>query len=206
MTRVFFETVAIGFAIAAPVGPIGILCIRRTLAGGIWHGIASGLGAATADGCYGSIIAFGLTALSTMLLDAGSILNVVGGLFLLYIGIKTMLTPVETDASDTTGISSNSLLVDYGSTFALTITNPLTILAFIGIFAGLGETAAGQSTAPLIIVLGVFTGSTLWWLLLSSGVSLLRSRITPGMMLWVNRVSGVVISLFALRILLGLFR
>ncbi|MEM7343968.1 MAG: LysE family transporter [Chloroflexota bacterium] len=199
------ESISIGFAIAAPVGPIGILCIRRTLERGLPHGLISGLGAATADAVYGSIIAFGLTALSTFLLNSGSVLNIVGGLFLLYIGINTLRASVDLTATTEETISTNTLFKAYTSTFVLTITNPLTILTFVGIFAGLGELTSGGSLNAIVIVLGVFLGSTLWWLLLSGSVNLFRSRVTAGAMGWVNRFSGIIITLFALRILLDIW-
>jgi threonine/homoserine/homoserine lactone efflux protein len=200
MTRLLIESIIIGLTIAAPVGPIGILCIRRTLVRGFLHGFISGLGAATADALYGSIIAFGLTALSSYLLNASLGLNIVGGLFLLYLGITTMRTPPTSGTSQTP--ASSTLLKDYLSTFALTVTNPMTILAFIGIFAGLGQSTNTNAHNPFIIVAGVFLGSALWWLLLNSSANLLRHRMTEDIMLWVNRISGLVITLFALNILL----
>lgn len=198
--RLLIESIIIGLTIAAPVGPIGILCIRRTLVRGFLHGFVSGLGAATADALYGSIIAFGLTALSSYLLDASLGLNIIGGLFLLYLGITTIRTPPTSTPSQTP--ASSTLLKDYLSTFALTVTNPMTILAFIGIFAGLGQATNTDTNNPFIIVAGVFLGSALWWLLLNSSANLFRQRMTENIMLWVNRISGLVITLFAINILL----
>ena len=192
----------IGFSIAAPVGPIGVLCIRRTLIGGQLVGLLSGLGAATADAVYGSIAGFGLTFIATFLVRQQSWLSLVGGCFLCYLGLKTLLTaPAAKPAS----AKNDSLISAYASTFFLTLTNPATILSFTAIFAGLGLVqAAGNYRAAMVLVAGVFVGSALWWLLLSGGVSLFRTRITPYWLHWVNRASGVILSSFGLLILLSL--
>ena len=186
----------IGFSIAAPVGPIGVLCIRRTLAGGRLHGLASGLGAATADASYGAIAGFGLTAVSGALVEQQAWLRLIGGLFLCALGVRTFLARPATEAASA---SRNGLPGAYLSTFALTLTNPLTILSFAAIFAGLGVAETGRDYgAALTLVAGVFAGSAAWWLLLSGGVSLLRERFTARRMHWVNRLSGAVLVVFGL--------
>jgi threonine/homoserine/homoserine lactone efflux protein len=184
----------LGFAIAAPVGPIGLLCIQRTLSQGRWVGLASGLGAATADAFYGAVAAFGLTLVSGFLIEQQFWLALVGGLFLCYLGVRTLLAaPAERAATG----EAHSIGAAYISTFLLTITNPMTILAFVAIFAGAGlATSGGDVLAAAWMVLGVFLGSAAWWLLLSGGVSLLRSRISSGVLLWVNRAAGAILVLF----------
>lgn len=200
----FLRGVLLGFAIAAPVGPIGVLCIRRTLAQGLLAGLVSGLGAATADAFYGFVAAFGLTFISSFLVDQQSWIRLIGGLFLCYLGIRTFLAPLAEEAA--TG-SGNGLVAAYSSTLFLTLTNPLTILSFAAVFAGLGVgAAAGDYGAAVATVLGVFLGSALWWLALSAGVSLFRSRFTPRAMRWVNRISGVIILGFGVAALLSLLR
>lgn len=192
--ELFVRGLILGFAIAAPVGPIGLLCIQRTLNEGRTIGLVSGLGAATADAIYGAIAAFGLTLVAGFLVDQQHWLSLAGGVFLCYLGARTILaTPAVVGArADATGV-----LGAYGTTLALTLTNPMTILAFVAIFAGAGLAAsAGDQWAALMIVLGVFCGSAAWWLLLSTGVSLLRGSITPPVMVWINRIAGVVIALF----------
>ncbi len=191
----------IGLSIAAPVGPIGVLCMRRTLAEGRATGFASGLGAATADAVYGCIAGFGLTFVSTFLVGQQTWLRLVGGLFLCYLGIKTLLArPAEEAAPAGRG----GLAAAYASTFALTLTNPMTILSFVAIFSGLGlASAAGDYAAASTLVLGVFLGSALWWLALSGGVGMFRSRFNARSLLWVNRLSGVVITMFGLVALAG---
>ncbi|MFZ2489784.1 MAG: LysE family transporter [Anaerolineae bacterium] len=200
----FLRGLALGFAIAAPVGPIGVLCIRRTLAEGRLAGLVSGLGAATADALYGLVAAFGLTFISNVLLSWQSGIRLAGGLFLLYLGIKTLLAPAAERPAETQG---RGWLGNYTSTLALTLTNPITILSFAAVFAGLGlGSASGNYLGSAVLVAGVFSGSALWWLTLSTLVSLLRSRITPTGLRWINRISGVVILGFAIAALAGLLR
>lgn len=207
MIDIFARGLALGFAIAAPVGPIGVLCIRRTLAEGRLAGLVSGLGAATADAIYGFIAAFGLTFISSLLISYQGAIRLVGGLFLLYLGSKTLVAPVaEQPAADLAASSSpRGLLANYGSTLALTLTNPMTILSFAAVFAGLGVGAAsGDYASAAVLVLGVFLGSAFWWLALSAAVSLLRSRVTARGLRWVNRVSGVIILSFGVAALASL--
>jgi threonine/homoserine/homoserine lactone efflux protein len=187
----FLRGLMIGFSIAVPVGPIGILCIRRTLSDGRFIGLLSGLGAATADAIYGCIAGFGLTFVSGLLTSQVVWFRVIGGLFLCYLGIKTLLAkPSETAAT----ARGQGWLGAYLSTLFLTLTNPATILSFIAVFAGLGlATAGGDYRASALLVSGVFIGSALWWLLLSSGVGLFRSRITPNRLKWLNRISGSIL-------------
>lgn len=194
--------IVLGFSIAAPVGPIGVLCIRRTLADGRAVGFVSGLGAATADTFYGCVAAFGLTAVSGLLTQQQGIIRLVGGIFLLYLGLRTLRAePAKEAASARRG----NLLTAYGSTVFLTLTNPTTILSFIAIFAGLGvASGAGGFGSAGLLVFGVFCGSALWWLILSTGVSMARTRITPRVLRWVNIVSGSLLVIFGVLSLLSL--
>ncbi len=192
----WFKGLLIGLAIAAPVGPIGLLCIQRTLTRGRCSGVLSGLGAASADALYGGIAGFGLTALAGALLAWRTELQIGGGLFLLYLGWQTGRTPPAVEPASASP-SRVGLVGDYLSTLALTATNPVTILAFLGIFAGLGLAAEGRDLwAAAQLVLGVFSGSLLWWLLLAGGVGALRGRLTPGVLRWMNRISGGLIAGF----------
>lgn len=186
----------LGFSIAAPVGPIGVLCIRRTLANGMLHGFVTGCGTASADAIYGSIAAFGITAISILLLDHLFLLHFCGGLFLLYLGYTTFRTvPAETAAQ----AKSKGLLSAYTSAFLLTLTNPATILSFVAVFAGLGVGAAnGDWLLAGSMVGGVFAGSLLWWLLLSSAIYLLRAKLDRHRLKRVNQLSGLIIIAFGL--------
>lgn len=211
MLSTFLTGLILGLSIAAPVGPIGILCIRRTLVMGQWVGLVSGLGAATADGLYGCIAGFGLTAIADFLTEQSRWLQIGGGLFLCYLGVTTFLAkpPVEVSAAGATTTEENltvsdradklprSLLAAYGSTLALTLTNPATIFSFAAIFTGLGIVESGQNFANSgLLVLGVFLGSALWWLFLSGAVSLFRTRFTPAGLRWLNRLSGIILLAF----------
>jgi threonine/homoserine/homoserine lactone efflux protein len=184
----------IGISIAAPVGPIGVLCIRRTLADGRLAGLATGLGAATADAVYGAIAAFGLAIITSFLVEQQVWLRLFGGLFLCYLGVRTFLAKPAEKAAEA---SEGGLLSAYLSTFVLTLTNPLTILSFAAIFAGISSSMDGAIiTGGLSLVLGVFLGSAAWWLFLSGLVSLFRSRFDQNAMVWVNRISGAIILTF----------
>jgi threonine/homoserine/homoserine lactone efflux protein len=193
---IFVRGLIIGFSIAAPVGPIGVLCIRRTLAEGRLAGFLSGMGAASADMFYGAVAAFGLTAVQDLLIGQSNLLRIVGGVFLLYLGVKTFLSNPSEEAAES---RRGGLFGAYLTTFFLTITNPITILSFIAIFAGLrlGETDGNYFFAT-IMVLGVFLGSAAWWLTLSTGVSFLREKFTPALLAWVNRLAGVIIFVFGM--------
>ena len=192
----------IGFSIAAPVGPIGVLCIRRTLAEGRASGLFSGLGAATADAVYGCIAGFGVTFISDLLISQQVWLRLIGGCFLCYLGIKTFLSKPAEQAASAKG---KGLVSSYVSTFFLTITNPMTILSFAAIFAGLGVGGAGGNyVSAAILVLGVFVGSTLWWFILSYCVTVFRTKFNPNRLRWVNRISGIIIAGFGLIALLSL--
>ena len=203
-TSFFVRGLLIGLSIAAAVGPMSILCMQRTIHKGQRYGLVSGLGIATADALYGSIAAFGLTLVSNFLVSQQFWIRLMGGLFLVYLGIRTFLSkPAERAATAHAG----SFMSAYISTLLLTLTNPTTILSFVAIFAGIGVGGASKSyLSATIVVLGVFIGSVLWWCILTSIVSFLRGRFTPVWLLWINRVSGSVIALFGVVALVGLFR
>lgn len=192
----FIKGFAIGFSIAAPVGPIGILCIQRTLSGGNVQGLVTGLGAATADALYGFIAAFGLTFVSNFLVDQSIWFRIIGGLFLCYLGIRAFLRKPQ---EQTVSIANTTILSAYGTTFFLTLTNPMTILFFAGIFAGLGIVSESIHYASAgLMVIGVFTGSGAWWLLLSGATGIFRNKISGRKLALMNRISGVVILAFGL--------
>lgn len=193
----FLKGLAIGFAIAVPVGPIGLLCVDRTLNRGALSGLVSGLGAASADAVYGSVAALGLTAVSGWLVDHQFLLGLVGGGLLIVLGLKALRRREET-AARVDKASRTGLVGDYGSTFVLTLTNPMTILAFSAIFAGLGLVGADSGLAAGCLIAGVFVGSGLWWVILSGGVGLVRHRLSPGVLQWINRLAGLILIGFGL--------
>ncbi len=192
----------IGFSIAAPVGPIGVLCVQRTLNHGSFYGFVSGLGAATADGCYGFIAAFLLTAALGILSGIRIWFSLIGGLYLLYLGIKAFRSVPESRKNST---KSSGWISAYLSTCVLTLTNPMTIFSFAAIFAGFGIGNANQSyLSSSLLVVGVIIGSAIWWLLLSSAAGVLRHKFTTHYLRWVNRISGLVIMGFGGYVLFGM--
>jgi threonine/homoserine/homoserine lactone efflux protein len=202
--NLFFRGLILGITIAAPVGPIGVLCMQRTLAGGHLYGFASGLGASTAHAIFASIAAFGLTFISTFLAQQQFWFRFIGGLFICYLGARVfLLVPAERTIS----VRGIGYMGASTSIFCLTLLNPITALFFIAIFPGFGK--IGQDTNYALaglLVTGVFAGSTLWWFILSSIASIFRERIGRSYLRWVNRISGVVIAIFGLMILLSLMR
>jgi threonine/homoserine/homoserine lactone efflux protein len=199
----FVRGLALGLAVAAPVGPMSLLCMRQTLARGFPAGLASGLGIATADGVYGAIAAFGLVTITDVLVGQQPWLRLVGGLAMLWLGIGALRTrPAEAaigGAADGCGLGRS-----YAGTFALTMMNPSTILSFAALFAGLGlggGAAAGDGASalvPLLVVLGVFLGSAGWWLAVTGGISLARTRISPRVQRVINAAAGLVLIGFGL--------
>lgn len=179
-----------------------MLCIRRTLAEGRTSGLVSGLGAATADALYGCIAGFGLTAISNFLISQQVWFRAIGGLFLCYLGLKTFLSrPAEQAPS----AKKDGVINAYASTFLLTLANPMTILSFAAIFAGLGLGSVSRDYASATaLVAGVFTGSTSWWFILSTIASLFRTKLSLSGLRWTNRISGVIITGFGLLAVLSL--
>jgi threonine/homoserine/homoserine lactone efflux protein len=191
---ILLNGIVMGLSIAAPVGPISLLCIRRTLAHGKLSGFLSGLGVATADMVYGFIAAFGLSFVLSFLLQYKLFISILGGVFLCFLGAKTMLAKPVTHAA---AVTHTGLVADYFSIFGLTITNPMTVLSFIAVFAGIGIEAGNYIDASILVV-GVFIGSALWWVLLVGVTSLVQKRINSRAMLWIDRLSGCIIFVFGI--------
>src|SRR5882672_1160899 len=194
MTHMFLKGLAFGFLLAATVGPMWVLCFRRTVEQGALAGFVSGMGIAVADGLYGAVAAFGLTAVSGVLLEHSLGIGLIGSAFLLYLGTKTLLARPTLEK---TRMDSTSLAKGFFSTLGLTLTNPPTILAFAAIFAGLGLVSSDYATAALV-VLGVFLGSASWWIILAAGANWLRGRTGPKLFRAVNLVAGLSILGFAI--------
>lgn len=189
-----FRGFILGFTIAAAVGPISLLVIRRTLAEGRAVGLVSGMGVATADGTYGAIAAFGLGAITQVLVDARPVLAIAGGVFLLWLAWTT--ARAEPHDSTAAPARRGGLAGAYLSILGLTLTNPMTILSFGALFAGLGVTSGDTTGAPAITV-GVVLGSATWWVALTSIVSIVRHRVTTAWIRRINVASGVAIGAFA---------
>jgi threonine/homoserine/homoserine lactone efflux protein len=195
MLLVFFvKGILVGIVIAVPVGPVGVMCIRRTVLEGKLAGFVSGLGAATADAVFGIVAGFGLTVVSDWLLGYQQWLRTAGACLLLAVGGHSLLARRPPKLSSAP--KPESLSWYYVSTFALTLTNPITILAFLAIFAAVGLTGAGATLGrAAILVLGVWVGSLLWWLALSFGVGFFFRSFEPRHLAWINRGSGAILFL-----------
>ena len=182
----------VGIVIALPAGPVGVLCVRRTIFHGRLAGFISGLGAASADAVFGIIAAFGLTFVSDLLFRYQNWLRLGGALFLLYIGIRAFAAdPLRGTQSQR---DPDGLIADYASAFALTITNPITILAFLAIFAGIGFSGPVATLGrAAILVLGVWLGSLLWWAGLAGSAGMLRLSFDRDHLIWINRGSGGIL-------------
>jgi threonine/homoserine/homoserine lactone efflux protein len=185
----------LGFSIAAPVGPIGVLVIRESMTTGRKAGLLTGLGAATADGLYGLVGGLGLTAVSTLLVSHATALRIVGGLFMLWLGVRTFFSVPSSTAAIGDARAGGRI---YLTGLLLTVTNPMTILSFAAMFAGmgLGSEMNGSSTGIVALVAGVLVGSSAWWLVLSSAASLAGRKLTAARLRWVNRCSGLIVAAF----------
>lgn len=198
--------VLIGVVVAAPIGPVNLIVIRRTLAHGLINGFLVGLGAAVGDGIFAVITAFGITALGQLIAGYGAGLQIAGALLLLGFGIHTYFMAPQEQASSDKRVPSGytaSLAAAMASAFFLTITNPATLLGFAALFAGLGILAEsdGSFVAASIVVLGVLAGSAGWWLALSAVTSLIHHQITPRRMRQINQASGIMIGVFGFFVL-----
>lgn len=198
----FLKGCGIGFTVAAIVGPIALLCIRRTITDGQAVGLAIGLGAALADATYGLIAGFGLHVVSDFLLDHQFIFRICGSFFLLYLGITTFL---EQPANTIANVQAHSLAKLTGSIFLLTLSNPVTILSFMAIFAGLGIDADVLNyTKAFLLVFGIFLGSMLWFTLLTTFLRYVRTKISGRVIGIINKTSGVLITAFGVAGLVSL--
>lgn len=197
----FFKGIVIGFSIAAPIGPISILCIRRTLAHGVYIGVLSGLGAATADAVYGLVAGFGLTSISSLLIKYNFMLSMVGAAFLAYLGATTFLAePAHNPAAR----DGQGALHAFVSTFFLTITNPMTVLLFAAILTSAGVVStSGDYHSAIALVSGIFFGGAVWFIFLACAVGLFRSKVDLPMLRIINKVSGLLIIGFAAYIFLA---
>lgn len=194
--ELFARMLVIGVVVAAPVGAMGVLCIQRVLAHGWRAGLATGAGIATADAGYAALAAFGVTAVSHWMVDYQAPLRIIGGLGLIWLGWRAVRTPPAREAA--TAVDSPRMLPLYTSAVGLTLTNPMTIMAFAAIFAGAGLVTQAGTGSALVVTLGVALGSLAWWVALTTGVWAVRHAVSDKAMVVVNRVSGGVLVAFGL--------
>lgn len=194
-TSILGAGLLLGLSIAAPVGPMGLLCINRTLLGGLAAGLAIGAGIATGDTIYGAVAAFGFTAVTDALIAYALPLRLIGGAFLIWLGIQSWRAAGQPRTPREAGLAnSQSLGRAYVVAIGLTLANPTTILSFIAAFGALGLATRHGSAGAMVA--GVFLGSALWWCLLCGAIALARRAITPSAMLWIDRLSALVLVLF----------
>ncbi len=207
--HLLWKSVVLGLSVAAPVGPIGILCIRRSIADGQAAGFICGLGAATADAIYGALGGFALTGVSAWLVRGHVWMAVTGSAFLLYLGARTFRAASADPADAAVGYESGGAVAAYLATLLLTLANPLTILSFAAAFAGMGAATGPEAVvgygATFTMLVGVFGGSTLWWLVLTTVAGAARRRMSPTLFAAINRVSGLVLVGFGLHTLAGVY-
>lgn len=210
---ILIQGILFGFLLALPVGPVGVLCVQRTLSQGRMHGLISGLGAAFGDALYGAVAAFGISAVEDWITGHQGALRLVGGVVLILLALRTTASMVrnqpvtnEPDEKIRRRIETHSLVKDFISTFMLAITNPITFIAFAGLLATLGFTEAGRSIGNAsILVAGVFAGSALWWIALSSTASLFRPFVDGTYQVWMDRIVALVLAGFGVYALLTSF-
>jgi threonine/homoserine/homoserine lactone efflux protein len=197
----------IGLIVAVPIGPVNLLCIRRTLALGSLNGFMSGLGAAAGDGCFAVVTAFGFTAVVQLINGFAGTLELVGGVLLLIFGVSTYFSdPLHgrgVERATSRQADAPSLLRAFASTFALTITNPATLFGFAALMAGLGGISGGKASFrdASLVVAGVVAGSSLWWFTLATVVGLFHARIDAAVMKVINHASGIIVALFGVGVL-----
>lgn len=197
----WWKGLILGFSIAAPLGPIGLLCIKRTLEGGRLHGIFSGLGAASADALYGSLAAFGLAAVFQKFSWIQTWTQVLGSAFIIFLGVRYALSKFKDEKKEISEKKAGKGRV-YLTTFLLTMSNPVTIFAFLGMFAGAGVT---DTSSAIQVVVGIFSGSMLWWILLAFIAHWLGKRLNARVLLWVNRVAGMALIGFGVYSIISVF-
>jgi threonine/homoserine/homoserine lactone efflux protein len=197
----FFQGIAVGVSVAAPIGPMALLCISRTLMGGPLSGFVSGLAAATVDLLYASLGMFGLGAISELLMAQQSWLRLSGAAYLVYLAVLTFRkAPKQDDAAH--AICQGRLKM-FGSTVVLNLTNPMTIMPFVAIFAGAGLSAGGDKAGVAAMLSGVFIGAALWWLCLSACCNAFRTQMGAGQLRAINRISALALGSFALYAVYG---
>lgn len=199
----FGKGVVVGFIVAVPVGPMGVLCIRRSLVQSRWLGFVTGLGVATADAFYAAVAGFGLTLISGFLTAQQHLLEFLGAIMLGWFGVKIFLSQ---PSSESEPLTLTAALSTYASSTVMTLTNPATILTFVVLFAGFGFGAEATNLRATLLVAGVFAGSATWWVILSQAVGLSRKRFSEGAIRWVNRGAGALTIAFGVFALVSAIR
>ncbi|WP_323785215.1 LysE family translocator [Thalassovita sp.] len=202
MVEIFVKGLGVGLAIAAPVGPIGLLCIRRSVADGRGAGLATGFGAAAADGTYGLLVAVGVSA-TGVLTRYATPMQLFGGLLIAWLGLMTLRGFFAARPKEIAAPPTKSVFSAFATTYLLTLSNPTTVLAFAGMVAGLGAAASGAANAAYWLVAGVFLGSALWWLILVHAALWARARIAQDTLRWLDLIAGTILFVWGISLTFG---
>lgn len=189
-----FAGLMVGFSIAVPIGPMGLLCIQRTLASGMRVGVCTGLGAATVNVFYGALVIVGLSSMAPMMAGGGRVLSFAGGVFLLWCAARTLLR--KRSLVDQPSTPELSPVMAYGSAIAFNATNPLSPVLMIALLSPIVGLSAPSWEKAAMLLLGMFTAAASWWVCLSGIITLLRSRLSPVMLVMVNQVAGAMLTFY----------
>ncbi len=189
-----FTGLLVGFSIAVPIGPMGLLCIQRTLASGTRVGVSTGLGAATVNVAYGAMILLGFDRLAPWIANDGRWITGLGGLFLLWSAARTLMQRRALEDQPRPAVQSP--LAAYGSAVALNASNPMSLIRIMALLSPVAGPSASSLGAAAVLLLGMFTAATAWWVCLSSGVALLRARLSPAVLVYVNKVAGLFLTFY----------
>ena len=198
--------ILVGFLASIPLGPIGVLCIQKTINKGHLSGFISGLGAASADTIFSIVAGFGLSFIINFIESQKVVLTIIGAVVLMYLGSKIILTNPALELRKQRAKKSKNLIGDYFSILLLTLSNPLTIFFLGGLFASFGLVGEGENFHSVaFLVLGVFIGASSWWTVLTTLVNMFRSKFKLRRLLWLNRISGLLIIILAIIAIISLF-
>ena len=194
--------IIVGIAVTAPVGPLGILCIQRTINRGFFSGLVTGIAAAFADILYAIIAGFGVSVIADFLEVNQLVIRIIGGIIVTSLGIRIYISnPAKQYRRQKT--QKRTYISDFISGFLITITNPIVIIVFGAVFASLGLDKAESGKSVVITILGVFTGAVGWWFSLTILVNIFRDKINFRKLWWINKITGVLVVVFGLGIIVS---
>jgi len=200
---IFIQGIILGFSASVPLGPMGLICIQKTLNRGRLAGLISGTGAAAADTFYATIAAFGISFITDFIHKEQFTLRIIGSIILVLLGYKIFITNPAIQIRKQNR-KKNNLLGDFVSIFFLTLSNPITVFFFGAVFASTGVLKGENSFLELVeVVVGVFTGGMLWWLILTTVVNVFRSKFRLKRLWWINKITGAVIVIFGIVAIIG---
>lgn len=204
--EIAIKSILIGIAVSAPMGPMGILCLQRTINKGLLSGQISGLGISIGDTLYAAIAGYGLSFVADFFIDNQAILRIAGGILLIFLGYKIFNTNPAKELRQQLRRKKNNLIADFFSTLLLTLTNPLTIIFFMGVFAGMAVLEENSSfQATTFVIFFVFAGTIIWWVVLTTIINIFRDKITLRKIWWINKVTSTLIALLGVAAIISIF-